>query len=82
MVVVADVSGHNLDSGIVMVAARSMLRTLALVNVAPEQVFSKIAKQMYEDLTRTERFLTAAAIALEPNCRTVDFGSAGHNKQC
>jgi sigma-B regulation protein RsbU (phosphoserine phosphatase) len=34
---------------------------------------------MYQDLTRTERFLTAAAIALRPNSRTVDYVSAGHN---
>jgi serine phosphatase RsbU (regulator of sigma subunit) len=79
MVVVADVSGHNLASGMVMVGARAMLRTLAVVNSGPEQVFTQIAKLMYQDLTRTERFLTAAAIALRPNSRTVDHVSAGHN---
>jgi len=79
MVVVADVSGHNLASGMVMVGARAMLRTMALVNVAPDQVFTQIARLMYQDLTRTERFLTAAAVALEPDCRSVDYVSAGHN---
>ncbi|MGK0155841.1 MAG: serine phosphatase RsbU (regulator of sigma subunit) [Neolewinella sp.] len=79
MVVVADVSGHNLASGMVMVGARAMLRTMALVHDQPEQVFSRVADLMYEDLTRTERFLTAAAVALQPNGRTVDYVSAGHN---
>lgn len=79
MVVVADVSGHNLASGMVMVGARAMLRTMALVHDKPEQVFSRVGDLMYQDLTRTERFLTAAAVALEPNGRTVDYVSAGHN---
>lgn len=79
MVVVADVSGHNLASGMVMVGARAMLRTMALVHNEPEQVFSRVGELMYQDLTRTERFLTAAAVAVQPNGRTVDYVSAGHN---
>jgi serine phosphatase RsbU (regulator of sigma subunit) len=79
MVVVADVSGHNLASGMVMVGARAMLRTMALVHDAPEQVLSRVGELMHQDLTRTERFLTAAAVALRPNGRTVDYVSAGHN---
>jgi len=79
MVVVADVSGHNLASGMIMVGARAMLRTMALVHDAPEQVFTRVGELMYQDLTRTERFLTAAAVALQPNGRTVDYVSAGHN---
>lgn len=79
MAVVADVSGHNLASGMVMVGARAMLRTMAGVSESPEEVFTQIGKLMYQDLTRTERFLTAAAIALRPNDRTVDHVSAGHN---
>ena len=34
---------------------------------------------MYEDLTSTERFLTAAALGLSENQRTVEYVSAGHN---
>ena len=79
MVVVADVSGHNLASGMIMVGARATLRTMALVHTAPDQVFSRVGELMYEDLTQTERFLTAAAIALSPNGHTVDYVSAGHN---
>lgn len=79
MVVVADVSGHNLASGMIMVGARAMLRTLALAHEGPAQVFSALASSMHEDLTRTERFLTAAALALRENGRTLDYASAGHN---
>lgn len=79
MVVVADVSGHNLASGMVMVGARAMLRTLSSLHDRPEQVFGVLAERMYGDLMRTERFLTAAAVALRPNGRAVDYVSAGHN---
>ncbi|MFK7740996.1 MAG: PP2C family protein-serine/threonine phosphatase [Planctomycetota bacterium] len=79
MAVVADVSGHNLASGMIMVGARAMLRTLASVHDDLAQVFSQVAARMHQDLTRTERFLTAAAVALQPNGRTVDYVSAGHN---
>ncbi|MBL9078560.1 MAG: serine/threonine-protein phosphatase [Planctomycetes bacterium] len=79
MVVIADVSGHNLASGMMMVSARAMLRTLASVRSEPAQVFDQLAASMYDDLVRTERFLTAAAIAVRPCERTVDYVSAGHN---
>ncbi|MAD33161.1 MAG: hypothetical protein CMJ88_05330 [Planctomycetes bacterium] len=79
MVVVADVSGHNLASGMVMVGARAMLRTLATMHDRCEDVFTQVARRMHDDLTRTERFLTAAAVALRPNGRAIDYVSAGHN---
>ena len=56
-----------------------MLRTLATINSAPEQVFTQLAGRMHEDLTRTERFLTAAAVTMGPGERALDYVSAGHN---
>jgi sigma-B regulation protein RsbU (phosphoserine phosphatase) len=63
----------------VMVGARAMLRTLALAYDRPEQVFAALAARMHDDLMRTERFLTAAAVALQANDSNVDYVSAGHN---
>jgi len=79
LVVIADVSGHNLASGMMMVSARATLRTLASVRHEPAQVFEDVASTMFGDLTRTERFLTAAAVALRANDRKVEYVSAGHN---
>jgi len=79
LVVVADVSGHNLASGMMMVSARATLRTLASVRTEPAAVFEDLASTMHQDLTRTERFLTAAAVALRANERTVEYVCAGHN---
>jgi serine phosphatase RsbU (regulator of sigma subunit) len=79
LVTVADVSGHNLASGMIMVSARSMLRTLAAMHVDPAPVFNALAVSMFDDLTRTERFLTAAAVALRSDDGAIDYVSAGHN---
>lgn len=79
LVAVADVSGHNLASGMIMVSARAMLRTLASVHDDPAHVFNALAASMFADLTRTERFLTAAAVALRADDASIDYISAGHN---
>lgn len=79
MVVVADVSGHNLASGMMMVSARATLRTLASVRRDPAKVFADLAEAMYADLMRTERFLTAAAVALRDNRAEAEYVCAGHN---
>jgi hypothetical protein len=79
-VVVADVSGHNLASGMMMVSARATLRTLAAFRSDPAQLFEDLATNMYRDLTRTERFLTAAGVALRPNDGSIEVINAGHNE--
>jgi serine phosphatase RsbU (regulator of sigma subunit) len=79
LAVVADVSGHNLASGMIMVGARSMLRTLASVLGSPAAVLQGLAERMFDDLTRTERFLTAAAVALRAGDGAIELVSAGHN---
>lgn len=79
LVAVADVSGHNLASGMVMVSARAHLRTLATVHGCPARLFSAMARVMHDDLQRTERFLTAAAVALRPGEGAVEYVCAGHN---
>ncbi|MFN9333281.1 MAG: PP2C family protein-serine/threonine phosphatase [Planctomycetota bacterium] len=80
LVAVADVSGHNLASGMLMVAARSTLRTLASVHSDAAALFSAMASLLHGDLQRTERFLTAAGVVLSPGSADVDHVSAGHTE--
>lgn len=79
MVVVADVSGHNLASGMIMVSARTTLRLLANSLEGPAPVFDALASSLFEDLTRTERFITAAAAAIEAGSSRIELVNAGHN---
>ena len=79
LVVIADVSGHNLASGMMMVGARARLRTLAGVYGEPRRVFERLAADMFSDLSRNERFLTAAAVAIRDHDGLVEYVCAGHN---
>jgi hypothetical protein len=79
LAVVADVSGHNLASGMHMVSARMSLRLLARRHGSPARILDDLAVAMFEDLQRTERFITAAAAAISANFSDVDIVNAGHN---
>ncbi len=79
LAVVADVSGHNLASGMMMVSARATLRTLASRHSDPALLLTEMGRSMYQDLSRTERFLTAAGVALEPGSGAIEIVNAGHN---
>ncbi len=79
MCVVADVSGHNLASGMVMVSARSALRLLASKHSDAQQIFDDLAAAIFTDLNRTERFITAAGVVLDESSGAVDLVNAGHN---
>ncbi|MEQ1631774.1 MAG: PP2C family protein-serine/threonine phosphatase [Planctomycetota bacterium] len=79
LAVVADVSGHNLASGMMMVSARATLRTLAQTHEDPGLLFSDLARGMYQDLSKVERFLTAVGVALRPGTNELEIVNAGHN---
>jgi sigma-B regulation protein RsbU (phosphoserine phosphatase) len=62
----------------VMVGARATLRTLAGAHTCGARVFEALAQGMFDDLTRTERFITAAGIVLRPQDLAVEVINAGH----
>lgn len=77
--VVADVSGHNLASCLVMVSFRAALRLLASTLDAPGAVFDSLAATLFSDLSRTELFITAVCAAIEPGTGRMEICNAGHN---
>lgn len=79
LAVVADVSGHNLASGMLMVSARATLRTLAAARDRGEEVFDAAARVLFEDLRRTERFITVAGVELAADSGAARIVNAGHN---
>jgi hypothetical protein len=78
LALVADVSGHNLASGMVMVSARTALRLLAGRMDDVGRVFSELGRTLSDDLARTERFISAAGVVLRPRDATVEVINAGH----
>ncbi len=79
LAVVADVSGHNLASGMVMVGARFSLRLLASLHQEPARIFTGLLEAIFDDLSRTERFITAAGAAITPERGQLELVNAGHN---
>lgn len=75
---VADVSGHNMASGMLMVAARTALRLLAARLDEPAAILTQLGDALIDDLTRTERFISAVGIALRPGDSAVEMVNAGH----
>lgn len=78
-VVVADVSGHNLASALMMAVARTALRSQILESGAPGRSLERLNSFLYEDLTRSELFLSLLLMAYEPGRRRLRFANAGHN---
>ncbi|MHC4812094.1 MAG: PP2C family protein-serine/threonine phosphatase [Planctomycetota bacterium] len=79
MIVIADVSGHNLPSGMMMVSARTTLRLLATRETHCRKIFDELASSLFSDLMKTERFITAAAVTIEEESHRLRIVNAGHN---
>ena len=52
MIVIADVSGHNLPSGMMMVSARTTLRLLASRETGCREIFDELASSLFSDLIK------------------------------
>jgi hypothetical protein len=76
--IVADVSGHNLASGMIMVSARAALRVLAERTESIEALFTELNRALHDDLVRTERFVSATGLRLRPDEANVQIANAGH----
>jgi serine phosphatase RsbU (regulator of sigma subunit) len=78
-VVIADVSGHNVASALMMAVARSALRAELRSTGDPGRVLETANGFLYEDLTKAELFLSILCMVYEPRARTLRYASAGHN---
>lgn len=76
---VADVSGHNVASAILMAVARSALRGEVQRSWIPGAVLERLNRLMFEDLMRAESFLSVLLCVYEPGKRVLRYSSAGHH---
>jgi len=77
VVALADVTGHGIGPALVMAVCRSYARASAPSAPDPATLISRINTLIYDDLSRTGRFITMAIAILSPD-GTVDLVSAGH----
>ena len=81
-VVISDVSGHSVGAALLMTEVRSTLRVEALkasAAISPTEVLGDLNELLYEDLTRSESFITMLYMKYEPERRRLTYANAGHN---
>ncbi len=77
--VVADVSGHNIGSAIIMSSCRSVIRMSMFQGKKPAEILQLANRVLYPDLDRSESFLSAIVGYLDVSAGEVLLANAGHN---
>lgn len=77
--VIADVSGHNLGSALIMVETRSVLRAHAYQAGNAGDALCVLNELLYDDLTRSELFLSMFYAKYCTDTRLLAYANGGHN---
>jgi len=77
--VIADVSGHNIGAALIMAEARTFIQSTAKNITSPKGMLSALNEFLYEDLTRTEFFISMFYLKYDYRSHELFFASAGHN---
>lgn len=78
LAIVADVSGHGINSALLAASTRAHYRALAS-HSAPGDVLARLNDELHREVGATGMFVTAVAMSLAANARAVRMSSAGHN---
>jgi hypothetical protein len=76
VVVVGDVSGHDLAAAGVMAGLRYTIRTLAKLGLPPDEVLARTTEEL--DVTSDEHFATVLVALVDTRMQEVTLASAGH----
>lgn len=75
--VVADVSGHGVDSALLMAEVRAVLRATAQTTAEPSEILAVVSRVLHAD-TEAHRFATLLLARLHLPSGALDYASAGH----
>jgi len=78
-IIIADVSGHNVGSALMMAIARSVLRSEFLRNGSPAEMLTAANRILFPDMDAAGLFLTLFIANYNPNSKVLRFANAGHN---
>ncbi|HKJ05346.1 MAG TPA: SpoIIE family protein phosphatase [Geopsychrobacteraceae bacterium] len=76
---VADVSGHNIGSALIMAETRTFIQAQADTIVQPSHMLHALNRFFYSDLTRAELFVTMFYLQYHQATGQLFYTSAGHN---
>jgi len=79
-IIIADVSGKGIPAAMMTSAARMMFRHADSPDNNPASLLTEMNESLYDDLERTEMFLTAQLIRIDTNRGSIAYASAGHTE--
>ena len=79
-VVIADVSGHNVGAALIMTETRSVLRAHVQQAVYPGELMRRLNEVLYEDLSRSELFISMFYVSYTFESSLLRYANAGHNR--
>lgn len=77
-VMIADVSGHGVASGLVMAGARAVVRTLAEVTGNAGETLTQANRMLHEDLGEGP-FVAMMLLIVDPRTGRLEYAGAGHH---
>ena len=78
-VVVGDISGHGVDSALLMTTARAFLRMRASQPGTLSEVITEMNHHLAQDVLETGRFMTLFYLAIDPQKKRIEWVRAGHD---
>lgn len=78
-IVVGDISGHGVDSALLMTTARAFLRMRAAQPGSDSEIISEMNNHLANDVHGTGKFMTMFYLAIDPEKRELTWVRAGHD---
>ena len=78
-VVVGDISGHGVDSALLMTTARAFLRMRASQPGTISEIITAMNRHLTQDVLETGRFMTLFYLTIDPENDRIDWVRAGHD---
>ncbi len=78
-VVVGDITGHGVDSALLMTSARAFLRMRASQPGTMSEVVTAMNRHLTQDVLETGRFMTLFYLTVDPQKDRIDWVRAGHD---
>ena len=78
LLVIADVMGKGIPAALFAVVLRSVIRAVPQLWDSPGQLMTHVNHVLYQDLSRTETFITAQFVFANPTTRRISHANAGH----
>ena len=78
LLVVADVMGKGIPAALFAATLHTLVRTMAEWTHEPAELLARVNRQMFEELTAVDMFITAQIVLLDTERQELTIANAGH----